>query len=54
MDYFRQNIHSITFYDSIIAIKKKSKIMPTIVNTNINEYYENRFITEEEKKNIKM
>ena len=54
MDYFRQNIHSITFYDSIIAIKKKSKIMPTIVNTNINEYYENRFITEEGKKNIKM
>ena len=50
MDYYRQNIHSITFYDSIIAIKKKSKIMPTIINTNINKYYENSFITKEGKK----
>lgn len=54
VDYYRQNIHSITFYDSIIAIKKRSKIMPTIVNTDINKYYENRFITKEGKKNIKM
>ena len=42
MDYYRQNIHSITFYDSIIVIKKKQKIMPTVIYTNKFEYYKGK------------
>ena len=42
MDYYRQNIHSITFYDSIIIIKKKQKIMPSIIFTNKEQYYKDK------------
>ena len=43
MDYYRQNIHSITFYDSIIVIKKKQKIMPAVIYTEgQDEYYQDK------------
>jgi len=47
MDYFRENIFSITFYDSIIAIKKKKKRMPFVIfNDNKGE----KFIYHDKKK----
>ena len=39
INILRDTIHSITFYDSIIVIKKKQKTMPFILFNNNNNYY---------------
>ena len=41
MDYYRQNIHSITFYDSIIAIKFDSNLygsQPECLSPGLDKY----------------
>lgn len=54
IDYFRANIESITFYDSIIVIKKKIKIMPFIIFSDKTgeKYYNNRKKTKEYTKKM--
>lgn len=53
IDYFRENIESITFYDSIIVIKKNKKQMPRVIfNDKTGEkYYSNRKKTNEYENN---
>jgi|TARA_B110000093_G_C12912821_1_gene385516 hypothetical protein len=52
IDYFRENIDSITFYDSIIVIRKNVKQMPCILFSDKTgeKYYNNRKKTVEYEK----
>ena len=53
LDYYRENIESITFYDSIIVIRKNKKQMPCIIFSDKTgeKYYKNRKKTNEYTKN---